>query len=88
MPLSWSDIKSRSHTFSKTWATASSEAKPFLIDFFEVFGITNKHLATFEHAVKKYGCKQGFVDLFWMGMLLVEMNSRGMQMLKKEGLLL
>jgi hypothetical protein len=80
MPLSWNDIKSRALNFSKTWATASnedSEAKPFLIDFFEVFGITNKRLATFEHAVKKYGGKQGFVDLFWAGVLLVEMKSRG-----------
>jgi hypothetical protein len=80
MPLSWNDIKSKAHAFSKTWATASnedSEAKPFLIDFFEVFGITNKRLATFEHAVKKYGGKQGFVDLFWAGVLLVEMKSRG-----------
>lgn len=80
MPLSWNDIKSRALVFSKTWATASnedSEAKPFLIDFFEVFGVTNKRLATFEHAVKKYGGKQGFIDLFWPGVLLVEMKSRG-----------
>lgn len=80
MPLSWNDIKSRALAFSKTWATASnedSEAKPFLIDFFEVFGVTNKRLASFEHAVKKYGGKQGFIDLFWPGVLLVEMKSRG-----------
>jgi len=80
MALSWNDIKSKAHAFSNTWANASnedSEAKPFLIDFFEVFGITNKRLATFEHAVKKYGGKQGFVDLFWAGVLLVEMKSRG-----------
>lgn len=79
MPLSWNDIKSRALAFSKTWATASnedSEAKPFLIDFFEVFGVTNKRLASFEHAVKKYGGKQGFIDLFWPGVLLVEMKSR------------
>ncbi|MCE1161160.1 MAG: N-6 DNA methylase [Burkholderiales bacterium] len=79
-PLSWNEIKSRALKFSKTWADASnedSEAKPFLIDFFEIFGITNKRIATFEHAVKKYGGKQGFVDLFWTGVLLVEMKSRG-----------
>ena len=79
-PLSWNEIKSRALKFSKTWADASnedSEAKPFLIDFFEIFGMTNKRLATFEHAVKKYGGKQGFVDLFWPGILLIEMKSRG-----------
>ena len=84
MPLSWNDIKSRALTFSRTWADAASEdsqGKPFWIDFFEIFGITNKRVATFEHAVKKLpGAKaktDGFVDLFWPGMLLVEQKSRG-----------
>lgn len=49
----------------------------FLIGFFEVFGITNKRVATFEHAVKKHGGNDGYVDLFWPGILLVEMKSRG-----------
>ena len=56
MPLSWNEIKSRALTFSRTWADAEdedSQAKPFWIDFFEIFGITNKRVATFEHAVKK-----------------------------------
>ena len=79
-PLSWNEIKSRALAFSKHWADAKdedAEAKPFLIDFFEIFGITNKRIARFEHAVKKFGGKQGFVDLFWPGVLLVEMKSRG-----------
>ena len=56
MPLSWNEIKSRALTFSRTWADAGNEAsegKPFWIDFFEIFGITNKRVATFEHAVKR-----------------------------------
>ena len=84
MPLSWNEIKSRALTFSRTWADASqedSQGKPFWIDFFEIFGITDKRVATFEHAVKKLpGLKaktDGFVDLFWPGMLLVEQKSRG-----------
>ena len=90
MPLSWNEIKTRANSFSKHWADAAnedSEAKPFLIDFFEVFGITNKRVASFEHAVKKHGghsrdaedskTKQGYVDLFWPGILLVEMKSKG-----------
>jgi len=50
MPLSWNEIKTRATAFAKTWQDASnedSEAKPFLIDFFEGFGITNKRLASF-----------------------------------------
>lgn len=80
MPLSWNEIKSRATAFSKAWADAGNEdsqAKPFLIDFFEVFGITDKRVASFEHAVAKHGGGRGYVDLFWPGILLVEMKSRG-----------
>ncbi len=80
MPLSWNEIKSRALAFSKHWADAcneDAEGKPFLIAFFEIFGITNKRIASFEHAVKKYGGGAGYVDLFWPGILLVEMKSRG-----------
>jgi hypothetical protein len=80
MILSWNEIKSRALAFSKHWADAGNEdaqAKPFLIAFFEVFGITDKRFASFEHAVKKHGGGQGFVDAFWPGILLIEMKSRG-----------
>ena len=87
MPLSWNEIKSRALAFSRTWDDAAhegSQGKPFWIDFFEIFGITNKRVATFEHAVKKLkgldgnsAKVDGFVDLFWPGMLLVEQKSRG-----------
>ena len=88
MPLSWNEIKSRALTFSRTWSDAAhedSQGKPFWIDFFEIFGITDKRVASFEHAVKKLPAKvlgekaktDGFVDLFWPGMLLVEQKSRG-----------
>ncbi len=78
MPLSWNEIKSNALQFSKTWADAASEdsqAKPFWIDFFEIFGVNNKRVATFEHAVKKLpgasARTDGFVDLFWPGMLVL-----------------
>ncbi len=80
MGLNWNEIKSRALLFSKTWADAcneNSQAKPFWIAFFEIFGITDKRVATFELNVKKLGGAQGFVDLFWPGMLLVEQKSLG-----------
>lgn len=70
MALSWSEIKSRASAFSKEWQDAANEdshAKPFLIGFFEVFGVTNKRVATFECAVREHGGKDGYVDLFWPG---------------------
>ncbi len=80
MGLNWNEIKSRALQFSKTWDDAcneNSQAKPFWIDFFEIFGITDKRVGTFELNVKKLDGAQGFVDLFWPGMLLVEHKSRG-----------
>ena len=80
MGLNWNEIKSRAFQFSKTWGDAcneNSQAKPFWIAFFEIFGITDKRVATFELNVKKLGGAQGFVDLFWPGVLLVEHKSRG-----------
>lgn len=80
MPLSWNEIKSRAIAFSKEWETESSEdaeAKSFWDGFFNVFGITRKRVASFEEPVKKLGEKQGFIDLFWKGILLVEHKSRG-----------
>jgi hypothetical protein len=80
MPLSWNEIKSRSVTFSKEWENETSEdaeAKSFWDGFFNVFGISRKRVASFEEPVKKLGEKQGFIDLFWKGVLLVEHKSRG-----------
>jgi hypothetical protein len=67
MGLKLNEIKSRELLFSKTWADAcheDSQANPFWIDFFEIFGITNKRVATFELNVKKLSGAQGFVDLY------------------------
>ncbi len=80
MALSWNEIKDRALHFSKEWADTSNEeadAKPFLIDFFEVFGISRKRVSTFEHKVKKLDESNGYIDLLWKGTILIEMKSRG-----------
>jgi len=80
MPLSWNEIKTRAIEFSKEWENECSEdaeAKSFWDGFFNVFGLNRRRLAQFEVQVKKYGGNQGFVDLFWPGMLLVEHKSKG-----------
>jgi len=80
MALSWNEIKDRALSFSKEWATTSNEdadAKPFLVEFFNVFGISSKKVSTFEHAVKKLDEHSGYIDLLWKGTILVEMKSRG-----------
>ncbi len=80
MALSWNEIKDRALSFSKEWADTSNEeadAKPFLVEFFNVFGISRKRVSTFEHRVKKLDDKDGYIDLLWKGTILIEMKSRG-----------
>jgi len=79
MPLSWNEIKSRAVTFSKKWEDTTREeadAKEFLVEFLNIFGVERKKVATFEHKVKKLSEASGYIDLLWPGMLLVEMKSR------------
>jgi hypothetical protein len=80
MALSWNEIKDRALRFSKEWADThneEAEAKPFLVEFFNVFGISSKKVSTFEHRVKKLDEKDGYIDLLWKGTILIEMKSRG-----------
>lgn len=80
MALSWNEIKDRALKFSKEWADTANEeadAKPFLVEFFNVFGISSKRVSSFEHRVKKLNDKDGYIDLLWKGTILIEMKSRG-----------
>jgi len=80
MALSWNEIKDRALKFSNEWIGETrerAEKDSFWNDFFEVFGISRRRVATFEEPVKKLGDKQGFIDLFWKGTLLVEHKSKG-----------
>jgi len=80
MPLSWNEIKDRALTFSKRWQGETNEdanAKPFWVEFFTVFGVDRKRVATFEYKVKKAGDHQGYIDVLWKGVILIEHKSRG-----------
>jgi len=80
MPLSWNEIKTRATVFSNEWkdeVSEDAEAKSFWDDFFNVFGISRRRVASFEQQVKKLDNKTGFIDLLWKGMILIEHKSRG-----------
>lgn len=80
MPISWNEIRQNAIAFSKEWAKATSEAaeaKSFWDEFFAVFGLRRRTVATFEEPVKKLSGQYGFIDLFWRGKLLVEHKSFG-----------
>ena len=85
MPLDWKEIATRARAFSKDWRHVESEdadAKSFWDEFFEVFGIKRRKVATFEKRVKKINDKEGYIDLLWKGTLLIEHKSRGKDLAK------
>ena len=84
MALSWNEIRSRAHEFSKRWEGESSEraeAQSFWNEFFAVFGIVRKRVAVFEKQVEitraGHKLKHGRIDAFWKGVLLIEHKSLG-----------
>ena len=63
MALSWNEIKDRSLKFSNEWEGESrerAEKDSFWNDFFNVFGISRRRLATFEEPVKKLSGNQNY----------------------------
>jgi len=80
MPLSWNEIRNRAITFGRNWATATrerAEAQTFWNEFFDVFGIRRRTVASFEEPVRNLGGAHDFIDLFWRGRLIAEHKSRG-----------
>ena len=84
MPLSWNEIKDRALSFSREWKGEDSEraeAQSFWNGFFNVFGVDRRRVGVFEKqvAMTRAGkrLKQGRIDLFWKGVLLIEHKSAG-----------
>lgn len=80
MPLSWNEIKNRAVLFARSWCEASrerAEAQTFWNEFFDVFGISRRKVASFEEPVKNLRGGTEYIDLFWKGRLIAEHKSRG-----------
>jgi hypothetical protein len=80
MPLSWNDIRERSHAFATEWANETAEraeSQSFWNAFFEIFGITRRRVASFDRPTLRAKGSTGFIDLFWKGVLIAEHKSRG-----------
>ena len=78
--ISWNEIKLRAVAFSNEWKGETrerAESQSFWNDFFNVFGINRRRVATFEEPVKKIDDSKGFVDLLWKGNILIEHKSKG-----------
>jgi hypothetical protein len=87
MPLSWNEIRHRAIQFAHNWAGTRSEAaekQTFWNEFFDVFGIQRRLVASFEEPVKRISGQYGYIDLFWKATLLVEHKSFGQDLGKAQ----
>ena len=87
MHLSWNEIRARAARFAEEWKDAHyerGESQTFYNEFFEVFGITRRRVASFEEPVRKLGDERGYIDLFWKGVLLVEQKSAGKDLIRAK----
>ena len=87
MHLSPNEKRARAAKFADEWKAAGYErgqSQTFYNEFFEIFGVKRRRVASFEEPVKKLGDKQGFIDLFWKGVLLVEQKSAGRDLTKAK----
>src|SRR5574340_665402 len=87
MPLSWNEIRQNAIQFGRDWTgerRESAEKQTFWNEFFCVFGIRRRTVASFEEPVKGLSGEYGYIDLFWRGVLLVEHKSLGKELGKAE----
>ena len=66
MHLSSNEIRVRAARFAEEWKDAHyerGESQTFYNEFFEVFGVTRRRVASFEEPVRLLGEKRGFLDL-------------------------
>ncbi len=85
MPLSWNEIRQRAITFSRNWREGGrerAEAQTFWNEFFDVFGIRRRIVASFEEPVRGLSGAYEFIDLLWPGKLIAEHKSRGRDLAK------
>lgn len=85
--ISLSEIRNRALKFQNEWAGEKyerGEAQSFWNDFFQIFDVSRRRVATFEEPIKKLGGSQGFIDLFWKGQLLIEHKSFGKDLRKAK----
>ena len=87
MPISWNEIRHNAIRFSHDWTEARSEAaekQTFWNEFFGVFGVQRRAVASFEEPVRNLSGDYDHIDLFWRGTLLVEHKSRGAELGKAQ----
>jgi type I restriction-modification system DNA methylase subunit len=96
MPLAWNEIRIRASNFVEEWkdkapkAREEADAQDFQTDFLNIFGVSRRQVANFEHRVNiggqedlfgnTTGGRRGYIDLFWKGRIMIEMKTPGKDM--------
>lgn len=88
MRRSWDEIRRQAKRFAEEWKDAhyeKGETQSFYNDFFEIFGVKRRQVASFEKRVEHLDAnRRGFIDLFWPGTLIVEQKSAGKDLYKAD----
>jgi hypothetical protein len=80
LSLSTNEIRLRASNFVKKHEkdfNEKSQSQTFWIRFFEIFGIDQSDVSSFEYQVKKFNDNEGWIDLLWPKVLLVEHKTAG-----------
>lgn len=84
MRLQWSEIRARAAEFAERHKGdhyEKGETQTFYNEFFDCFGVSRRQVAAYEQRVRNLpGDKQGYIDLFWPGTLIVEQKSAGLDL--------
>ena len=84
MALNWNEVRAKAAAFSERHKFAkreNGETQTFYNEFFALFGVDRRMVANYEQRVKNLpGDKQGFIDLFMPGKLIVEQKSAGLDL--------
>ncbi|KOR33507.1 methylase, partial [Achromatium sp. WMS3] len=78
--LNRQEIRNRAYVFIKEWQGETrehAEAQSFWGEFFNIFGVSRRRVASFERPLKKADGTSGRADLLWPGKLLIEHKSAG-----------
>lgn len=85
MRLTLQEIRQRAIAFGHDWKDETSEraeAQTFWNEFFNVFGIHRRSVASFERTVKNLEGAYDRIDVIWQGVLIGEHKSRGQDLSK------
>lgn len=85
MRLTLQEIRQRAIRFGHDWKDETSEraeAQTFWNEFFNVFGIHRRSVASFERTVRNTAGAYDRIDVIWQGVLIGEHKSRGQDLSK------